>query len=168
MVILQGQIACIVLGLLREGQLSGRLLAQQAAQYAVDKFGAALVAHAARQLHRLVAGSGGRNTLHIEQLISAHAEDTQNLRRHLVERTRNALLQIPVQRTECLHRAIDQLRRQPSVQIAQTAASQILVQRNIRISAIVKHHAQHQSRCSTRCIGVISFSLLRLFARLLL
>ena len=157
MVILQRQIIGILLFGIRQDECSCFLLTQQTAQNAVDELGAALMAHGARQLHSLVYCRRRRNARHIQQLVGADAQYRQNITGHLVQRTADTLRQIPVKRTAGLYRAVYQLRCQPSVKVAQSAATQILVQRDIRISAVLQHHTHQKRRCSAGAFRIICF-----------
>ena len=157
MVIFQRQIIGILLFGIGQDERACLLLTQQTAQNAVDKLGAALMAHRACQLHSLVYCRRRRNACHIQQLVGANAQYRQNITGHLIQRTADALRQIPVKRTAGLHRAVYQLCCQPSVKVAQSAATQILVQRDIRISAVLQHHTHQKRRCSASAFRIICF-----------
>ncbi len=157
MVIFQRQIIGILLFGIGQDERTCLLLAQQTAQNAVDELGAALMAHRACQLHSLVYCRRRGNACHIQQLVGTDAQYRQNITSHLIQRTADALRQIPVQRTAGLYSAVDQLRCQPSVKVAKSAATQILVQRDIRISAVLQHHTHQKRRCSAGAFRIICF-----------
>ena len=96
-----------------------------------------------RELHRRVASRRCRYLVEVKELVKTETQDGADARLDFLQRPIHIAAQHPVQRAACLHRAVDELRKEAPVLRRKVLLAQCPRECHISVSALFLHFQQN-------------------------